>query len=303
MEGFKKFLIESKEVDGDLIFNLKKILSILYNIKPSENNADRIDGYLQDIDDLAEKYRLHDKYPRIFRTDFNTDDQSSSNLSLYDKYIDGLDDFTDSFDELDESTSTQKDIDPDKKVIAKGVKGMKSTPFSKKFPNLKSFENWSDSEEAGDYDVQEVINESTTTDAEETLKKQAAGKNWKKVTTTWRPPPRQASAAPDTMGSQSSAPVVAEDDEDKIDGFKKFVAESYNHVQLAKNIIKKYNYGIAGVEETPTHINLLFPLSVEDLEASKTKALQIAKEITDQIDHEDVEVFTYASRIKVSILV
>ena len=51
-------------------------------------------------------------------------------------------------------------LDPDKRVVIKGVRGMKSTPFSKKFKNLAAYEAWLDSDEAGDYEIYGVMNES-----------------------------------------------------------------------------------------------------------------------------------------------
>lgn len=57
------------------------------------------------------------------------------------------------------STSYEKDMKADKPVVVKGVKGMKSTPFTKKFKNQAAYEKWADSDAAGDFDVQEVMNE------------------------------------------------------------------------------------------------------------------------------------------------
>lgn len=62
-------------------------------------------------------------------------------------------------EEVSES-SYEKDLDPNKKIVVKGVKGMKSTPFTKKFKNMAAFEKWADSEEASDYEVSQVMNES-----------------------------------------------------------------------------------------------------------------------------------------------
>lgn len=52
-------------------------------------------------------------------------------------------------------------LDPDKRVVIKGVRGMKSTPFSKKFKNLAAYEAWLDGEEAEDYEIYAVMNESS----------------------------------------------------------------------------------------------------------------------------------------------
>jgi hypothetical protein len=62
--------------------------------------------------------------------------------------------------ELSEAnTSYEKDMDHDKPVVVSGVKGMKSTPFRKKFKNMAAYDKWSDSEEAGNYEVHNVMNE------------------------------------------------------------------------------------------------------------------------------------------------
>jgi hypothetical protein len=62
--------------------------------------------------------------------------------------------------EIDEAnTSYEKDMDHDKPVVVSGVKGVKSTPFRKKFKNIAAYDKWSDSEEAGNYEVHDVMNE------------------------------------------------------------------------------------------------------------------------------------------------
>lgn len=61
-------------------------------------------------------------------------------------------------DVLDETAYDSK-LDSKKKVTVTGVMGAKSKSFKKSFPNMKAFEKWSDSEEAGDYEVHHVVNE------------------------------------------------------------------------------------------------------------------------------------------------
>jgi hypothetical protein len=62
--------------------------------------------------------------------------------------------------ELDEAnTSYEKDMDHDKAVVIRGVKGVKSTPFRKKFKNMAAYSKWSDTEAASDYEVHDVMNE------------------------------------------------------------------------------------------------------------------------------------------------
>jgi hypothetical protein len=56
-------------------------------------------------------------------------------------------------------TSYEKDMDDSKPVIVSGVKGMKSTPFRKKFKNMAAYERWADSEDATNYEVHQVTNE------------------------------------------------------------------------------------------------------------------------------------------------
>jgi hypothetical protein len=58
-------------------------------------------------------------------------------------------------------TSYAKDLDEKKPVKVSGVKGMKSTPFTKKFRNLEAYRNWSESDESGNYEVHQVTNEGT----------------------------------------------------------------------------------------------------------------------------------------------
>jgi hypothetical protein len=64
-------------------------------------------------------------------------------------------------DKVDEAnTSYEKDMDHGKAVVIHGVKGVKSTPFRKKFKNMAAFERWSDTEEADNYEVHDIMNES-----------------------------------------------------------------------------------------------------------------------------------------------
>jgi hypothetical protein len=56
-------------------------------------------------------------------------------------------------------SSYEKDLDPKKKIVVKGVKGMKSKPFTKKFRNMDAFDKWQDTDEAGDYEIHQVMNE------------------------------------------------------------------------------------------------------------------------------------------------
>lgn len=57
-------------------------------------------------------------------------------------------------------TSYEKDMDDKKPIIVHGVKGMDSKPFTKKFKNQAAYEKWADSEAAGNFEVQQVQNES-----------------------------------------------------------------------------------------------------------------------------------------------
>ena len=64
------------------------------------------------------------------------------------------------------NTSYEKDMDHDKAVVISGVKGLKSTPFRKKFKNMAAYDKWSDSEEASNYEVHDVMNESALTESD-----------------------------------------------------------------------------------------------------------------------------------------
>ena len=61
-------------------------------------------------------------------------------------------------EDLDEA-AYEKNIDHKKKVVVKGVKGMRSTPFTKTFRNMDAYDKWSDSDAASDYEVTQVTNE------------------------------------------------------------------------------------------------------------------------------------------------
>ena len=61
---------------------------------------------------------------------------------------------------LKKESAYEKDMDDKKKVIVKGVKGMKSTPFTRTFRNMAAYDKWSDSEEAGNHEVHQVMHES-----------------------------------------------------------------------------------------------------------------------------------------------
>lgn len=64
------------------------------------------------------------------------------------------------------NTSYEKDMDHDKAVVIRGVKGVKSTPFRKKFKNMAAYDKWSDSEEASNYEVHDVMNESVLSESD-----------------------------------------------------------------------------------------------------------------------------------------
>ena len=61
-------------------------------------------------------------------------------------------------DELDE-TAYEKGMDPKKKVVVQGVKGMKSRPFKKTFRNEAAYDKWADSPAAEDVTVHRVYQE------------------------------------------------------------------------------------------------------------------------------------------------
>lgn len=56
-------------------------------------------------------------------------------------------------------TSYEQNLDPNKKIVVKGVRGMKSTPFTKKFKNMAAYEKWINSDASDDYEVYQVMNE------------------------------------------------------------------------------------------------------------------------------------------------
>jgi len=59
---------------------------------------------------------------------------------------------------LNEELAYEKDLDPKAKIVVKGVQGMKSKPFVKKFANLNAADKWIDSNE-GDIEVYQIMNE------------------------------------------------------------------------------------------------------------------------------------------------
>jgi hypothetical protein len=69
-----------------------------------------------------------------------------------------------------ESASYEKDLDPNKKIVVSGVKGMNSKPFTKKFKNMAAYEKWTESEEFGNYEVSTVVNEALGSEGAMSLK-------------------------------------------------------------------------------------------------------------------------------------
>jgi len=67
-----------------------------------------------------------------------------------------------------ESTSYEDKLDPNKKIVVTGVKGMNSKPFTKKFKNWAAYEKWTESDDFGNYEVHKVMNEDSV--SEETIK-------------------------------------------------------------------------------------------------------------------------------------
>lgn len=65
--------------------------------------------------------------------------------------------------ELDE-TAYEKGMDPKKKVVVQGVKGMKSRPFKKTFRNEAAYDKWADSPAAEDVTVHRVYQEEVEMD-------------------------------------------------------------------------------------------------------------------------------------------
>lgn len=53
----------------------------------------------------------------------------------------------------------EKGLNKNAKIVVKGVKGMNSKKFIKKFKNMAAYEKWSDSDAADDFEVYEVSNE------------------------------------------------------------------------------------------------------------------------------------------------
>ena len=59
---------------------------------------------------------------------------------------------------LQKLSKIQKDIDENKPILMSGLKGVKSTPGTKKFKNMAAFDKWSESEDAGNWTVQSIEN-------------------------------------------------------------------------------------------------------------------------------------------------
>ena len=84
------------------------------------------------------------------------------NMAAYEKWSD-----TDVADDYEvhnviNETAYEKDLDDNKPIVVRGVKGAKSKPFRKKFRNMAAYEKWSDTDAASDYEVHDVMNETTT---------------------------------------------------------------------------------------------------------------------------------------------
>ncbi len=58
-----------------------------------------------------------------------------------------------------EATKQEKNLDPNVKVVVKGVKGTNSKPFTKKFKNKAAYSKWADSTAADDFEVYTVSGE------------------------------------------------------------------------------------------------------------------------------------------------
>ena len=58
------------------------------------------------------------------------------------------------------AASYERDLDPNKKIVVKGNKGMNAKPFIKKFRNMKAADKWMDDNE-DDIEIRQVMNEST----------------------------------------------------------------------------------------------------------------------------------------------
>lgn len=56
----------------------------------------------------------------------------------------------------DRKDAYERDLDENKPIKVSGVKGARSTSFTKRFPNMRAYDRWSDTEEAGDYEVYRV---------------------------------------------------------------------------------------------------------------------------------------------------
>lgn len=56
------------------------------------------------------------------------------------------------------NTSYEQDLDPNNKIIVKGVYGLKSKPFKKMFKNMDAYDKWTESDDFGNYEVQSVEN-------------------------------------------------------------------------------------------------------------------------------------------------
>lgn len=61
---------------------------------------------------------------------------------------------------LSEGPAIEKGIDKKKKVLVDTLYGMKSTPKTKKFKDMAAYEKWADSEDAENYTIKKVYNES-----------------------------------------------------------------------------------------------------------------------------------------------
>jgi hypothetical protein len=65
-----------------------------------------------------------------------------------------------------EGTSYERGLDPNQTIVVRGIKGMDSKPFRKRFRNEQAFNRWADSEAAGDYEVHQVTNEKAVAEKE-----------------------------------------------------------------------------------------------------------------------------------------
>lgn len=141
-----------------------KLLKYAYGVAQKELGAARTKGVFRDDDFLGDFVTTYHALQKQGVTDGTGDPEEVKEGFSEDDLAEKTDGKLIKVDQAgrvikEMQEAHELDLDPNKRVVIKGVRGMQSKPFSKKFKDMAAYEVWCDSEEAEDCDVQQVMNE------------------------------------------------------------------------------------------------------------------------------------------------